>query len=251
MRLEFIVGGVQKGGTTALHRLMKKHPELRMPRGKETPFFFSEKIDWTAPDYGVLHAVYGPPRPRTRVYGQATPNTIFLSAAHPRIRAYNPEMKFILLFRDPIQRAFSQWKMFRYRKAEPLTFSEAIREGRRRVAEAPVGSQPYRYFSYVERGFYAAQLERLLSCFPREQMLLLRNEELRNQEAATLVRISDFLGIGHDWRPVHERASLSGPDTGERLAPADHAYLREVFADDHRRFVEMTGLGADWMAPLS
>jgi hypothetical protein len=249
VRIGAIVAGVQKGGTTALHRRMKKNPEIGMPRGKESWFFFSEKVDWAAPDYDSLHERHNWAKRRVKIHGEATPNVIFLDQSHARIKAYNADMKLILLFRDPIERAFSQWKMFRYRRIERLSFSDAIREGRQRPAMQDPTSGRYKRYSYVERSLYARQLENLLQHFPREQMLLLMNEELRHKPDETLGRISQFLGVTNTWPDVGETRSLSGPDTGERITPEDHAYLRELFAEDHARFVEMTGLGGHWMRP--
>ncbi|MGP3699493.1 hypothetical protein [Rhodobacter sp. NSM] len=73
-------------------------------------------------------------------------------------------MCLILPLRDPVERAHSHWRMEVARGNESLSFSEAIREGRARVARNG------RVFTYVERGFYGAQLERLETCFPREQV---------------------------------------------------------------------------------
>lgn len=247
MKVDVIVAGVQKGGTTALHRRMKKHPEIGMPRGKESYFFFSDKVDWDNPDYTPMHERYVRRRPTTKIYGEATPNTIFLEVSHPRIRVYNPEMKFIILFRDPIDRAFSQWKMFRYRRIEKMPFSEAIREGRNRPAMQDPDSGRYKRYSYVERGLYAKQLTSMLDNFPREQFIWFDNKELRDQPERTLASIAGFLGVADTWPEVYERQSLSGPDTGEKISGEDHAYLRELFAEDHAKFVEMTGLGANWM----
>lgn len=228
---------------------MKKNPEIGMPRGKESYFFFSPKVDWNNPDYEPLHERFVRRRPTTKIYGEATPNTIFLEKSHERIYRYNPDIKLIILFRDPIDRAFSQWRMFRYRRIETLSFSDAIRTGRERPAMSDPESGRYKRYSYVERGFYHAQLTNLLRFFPREQLLLLQTEDLRHAPEATLGRVSEFLGVADTWPEVHERKSLSGPETGERISAEDHAHLREVFAEDHRRFVEATGLGAHWMTP--
>jgi hypothetical protein len=90
-----------------------------------------------------------------------------------RIAAYNPRMRLILIFRDPIERAWSHWKMEYARGAETESFAWSIRDGRSRVDAGSVRAGLHRVYSYVERGFYGAQVERLLALFPREQVLFL------------------------------------------------------------------------------
>src|SRR4051812_28315114 len=107
--VSFLVAGVQKGGTTALFDYLSELPELELPAVKEAHFFDDEQnVDWVAPDYARYHALFSNPG---RTWGEATPIYIYWPNALERIRAYNPAMKLILLFRDPIARAWSQWKM--------------------------------------------------------------------------------------------------------------------------------------------
>ena len=81
------------------------------------------------------------------------------------------------------------------RGLETLPFAEAIREGRRRMDELPPLAAARRVYSYVERGLYSVQVRRALSHFPRDQLLFLRADDLRDDHVATLTRIAAFLGI--------------------------------------------------------
>lgn len=137
MRVEFFVAGVQKGGTTALDAMLRQHPEIAMAREKEVHFFDDESIDWSAPDYGRLHAAYDAGERRLR--GEATPIYTYWPNALERLRAYNPAAKIIVGLRHPAFRALSHWRMETARGVEAFSFSEAIRTGRGRVAAAPNG----------------------------------------------------------------------------------------------------------------
>src|SRR5215203_1796439 len=153
--VSFLIAGVQKAGTTALFEYMRDNPAIGLPAAKELHFFDNETdIDWSRPDYGAYHRFF-PSEPACR--GEATPIYIYWPNSLERIKDYNPEMKLVLLFRDPVSRAWSHWKMEYARGAETEPFSWCIRQGRGRVAGDRDTPGFHRVYSYVERGFYGRQ----------------------------------------------------------------------------------------------
>src|SRR5262249_262451 len=106
----FVVGGTMKGGTTALSAFLDQHPEIHMARGKETHFFDTDEPfrSGSRPDYGLYHHHFTPDS-GTRLLGDATPIYLYWEAAPARIAAYNPRMKWVLLLRQPAERAHSHW----------------------------------------------------------------------------------------------------------------------------------------------
>jgi hypothetical protein len=248
-RVAFLIGGVQKGGTTALFRYLRDIPSLSLAPVKETHFFDDETgVDWSAPDYGRYHAMFDDFDGRPR--GEATPIYVYWPNCLERIAGYNPTMKLVLLFRDPVQRAWSQWKMEFARGWESEPFAWCIREGRARVdsAEAPGF---HRIYSYVERGFYGAQLEHVLRLFPRDQLLLLRSDELDRRPDETLARLCRFVGAAPPAGSVTPRRELTAKDIdyGQPMTEADAAYLRGLYRDDLTLFGQRSGLEVrDWTA---
>ena len=239
-KVEFLIAGVQKGGTTALFDYLRDHPQLNLAPEKEVHFFDDEAQNWSAPDYDAFHARFAPAGPG-RISGEATPIYIYWPDSLERIRAYNPEMKLILLFRDPIARAWSQWRMEHARGAESEPFAWCIREGRDRLADS---EKPgfHRVYSYVERGFYAAQLRRILELFPREQILILRSADLDQHPAEVLGQVFEFLGVSPQKNVSPRRVHVTAPPpAGERITQADVTHLKAVFADDVREFRNLTG----------
>lgn len=237
-RVNFLVAGAQKGGTTALHLYLAEDPAFAMCRVKEAHFFDDERLDWRAPDYAAYEALFPPPSERPS--GEATPIYIYWRPALERIARYNPEMRFVLLLRDRVQRAWSHWRMEVARGLETRPFGWCIREGRARVAEAPGGQ--HRVFSYVERGFYADQLERLFRLFPRTQVLVLRSDELKADPGGTLNRIRGFLNLP-EGPPPPPRLAHVGPalPPGLDLRPEDADYLRGIYAADDARLATLAG----------
>lgn len=210
--VRFVIGGVQKGGTTALAHYLGRQPGVSLPRDKEAHVFDAGDFDDEAPtalvDAGFLPKFES--ATTTRLHGDATPIYLFLPQAIDRIARYNPAMRWIILLRDPAERAVSHHHMERLRGHERWPLPLALLLERRRLQRA-AGSlaegSSLRIHSYRARGDYAAQLDALFARFPREQVLLLRSEDLRASPDATLSRVCDFLGMqapvaGADYAPV-------------------------------------------------
>lgn len=241
--VRFLIAGVQKCGTSALDAYLRRHPALEMATPKEAHFFDRETgVDWRAPDYGPLHAHYGAEGP---MRGEATPITLYWTPAHYRVLRYNPDMKFVLMFRDPVERAWSHWKMNRANGWETLSFSEAIRAGRMRVLDEPGPSGLSRRLSYVERGYYARQIRELAKLFPLGNMLFLSQEELSRSPDTVLAKVTAFLGVDRLESVTPERVNMSRWIEAEPLSDEDRAYLDGLYAADQILFREMTGLKLD------
>lgn len=239
-RVSFVVAGAQKAGTTALYDHMTDDPAIGLSDVKEVHFFDDESIDWSAPDCARYHAHFAPEAPAIR--GEATPIYLYWPKALERIAAYNPAMKLIVMLRDPVQRAWSHWKMEYARGVETRPFAWCIREGRQRLFQGePWGV--HREFSYVERGFYGEQVERLLSLFPREQMLVLEAQDLRSDPSSVLTRTSAFLGAPPP-PPATPRAVHVGRemDYGADLGAEDIAFLHRLYARDLEKLADLTGV---------
>jgi hypothetical protein len=238
--VNFLVAGVQKGGTTALYDYLAEQGGVALSREKEVHFFDDEAQDWDRPDYGAYHAQFEPAEGRP--CGEATPIYCYWPKALERIAAYNPAMRLVLLLRDPVARAWSHWRMEYARGAERQPFAWCIREGRLRLFEVePWGH--HREFSYVERGFYGEQLERMLALFPREQVLVLRAEVLRADPAPVLAKVRRFIGAKPAPAPAAREVHVGREmDYGSELTPQDADYLRSLYARDQARLGALAGL---------
>ena len=160
-----------------------------------------------------------------------------------RIHNYNPQIKLVILLRNPIDRAFAHWNMQRFKDREPLDFLDALKEEPRRIAG--LLQIESRRFAYVDRGFYSVQLERVFKFFPREQIHLVKFEDFRDRKQETLDSIFDFLevkrirvGLDKDRNVVpYERA----------MKPEERKYLAEVFSADVAKLEKMIGWNlAEW-----
>jgi len=249
-RIAVFFAGVQKGGTTTLHEYLRGHPAMSPPHVKELHHFDDEARNWAnGADLARLEAAFtGGDAGRLRY--DATPIHGFWPPALLRIRAYNPAARLVWIFRDPVARAFSHWRMERARGEETLSFAQAIREGRARIAHEPPLARPLRVHSYVERGFYGQQVANGLALFPRAQHLFLTSEELDANPDATLARLAAFLDIAPFAPGQGLRAHVGVPMPEEAPSPADRALLLGLWRQDLARFSALTGLcSARWLAP--
>ena len=242
-RLDFIVPGAQKSGTTALHYFLGKHPQIALPDRQELHFFDEEAVFARQPvDYELLHGRFGPVASST-IAGEVTPSYFYWKPAMERIRNYNPQIKLVILLRNPIDRAFAHWNMQRFKDREPLDFLPAVREEPRRIAQ-PLSIESRR-FAYVVRGFYSAQLERVFNFFPREQVKIVKFENFRDRKQETLDRIFDFLGVRR-LRVTRDRDRNVVPYE-RAMTSEERKYLLEVFSAEITKLERLLGWDlADW-----
>ena len=241
-RLDFIVAGAQKSGTTALHYFLKRHPQIALPDRQELHFFDDEEIFSGPVDYESLHRHF-PPVARSAIVGECRPSYLYWKPAMERIRNYNPLIKLIILLRNPIDRAFAHWNMQRFKDREPLDFLDALKEEPRRIAQ-PLMIESRR-FAYVDRGFYSEQLERVFQFFPREQVRIVKFEDFRDRKQETLDGIFEFLGV-KPLRAVRDKDRNVVPyERG--MTPEERKYLWTIFAVEIAKLEQMLGWDcSDW-----
>lgn len=233
MKVNFVIGGTQKGGTSALDAFLRQHPHICMPTDlKEVHFFDREEMfRGTKPDYDKYHAHFRC-KSGAKVVGEASPIYMYWNNAPERIWSYNPAMKWIMILRNPVDRAYSAWNMERNRGADSLSFEQAIEQEAERCREAlPL---QHRIYSYIDRGFYSSQLRCIFNIFGREKCLVLLNEDLQQDHQGTLNRIFAFLGltgsISMDGGRVFEQAYEQPlpPSMKHKLTGVFHFEIREL-----------------------
>ena len=251
-RLDFIVVGAQKSGTTALHYFLRKHPQIALPERQELHFFDDDDIFSRPVDYDLLHRQFRPlagstllrlATARQAIAGEVTPSYLYWKPAMERIWNYNRQIKLIILLRNPVDRAFAHWNMQRFKNREPLDFLDALKEEPRRIAQ-PLTIESRR-FAYVDRGFYSGQLERVFKFFPREQVHFVKFEGFRDRKQETLDGVFEFLGV-KPLRRIRDKDRNIVPY--ERTITAEEReYLSEVFSAEITKLEQMLGWDcSDW-----
>lgn len=243
---DFFIAGPPKAGTTALHVALANHPDLFMSTVKEPKYFLcsdqppanqqgpgdahsAQEWVWRRAEYEALFEA----APEGTLRGESTPFYLSDVGAQARIKLERPDAKFIVVLRDPIDRAHSNWAHLWADGLEPVAdFVTACRleEQRREAGWAP-------FWRYLTLGRYGRHLQGLLVLFPAEQVHWLRYRQLVDDPVGALEGICAFLGVDPgviddvppanvssyvqpSWRSqVLQNAVRAGASVGRRFPP--------------------------------
>ncbi|MEE4662051.1 MAG: sulfotransferase [Halieaceae bacterium] len=210
--LDFIIIGAQKSATTALYAYLREHPQIAMPAAKEAPFFDGDISD--APAWEAFSARHFPAPAETsdQLWGKASPQYMGHPEAPARIARLMPQTRLVAILRDPVERAWSHYQMCRRREVELRDFEAAMdhcltlqQQCRARVATPPRHTLGYESEAafYLAWSEYGRILQQYLFHFPREQILVLTTQELKQDPAAALDRVLAFIGLAPGFRPAN------------------------------------------------
>jgi hypothetical protein len=184
-----VVIGAQKCGTSGLHYHLSLHPEVSMSRPKELNFFIAERAWPRGPEWYARHF-----DPQAKVRGESSPNY----TAYPhhmgvpeRMHPLIPDARLIYVVRDPLERIAAHWVHNYAKRREKGDLRATL-------------SHPNT--SYLLRSQYHMQLQQFLNHYPREQILVLEQDDFRRDRSATLRTVFEFVGIDPDFtHPNFER----------------------------------------------
>jgi hypothetical protein len=241
---DFVILGTQRGGTTSLYDWMTGHPSVVPATKKEVHYF-------------DLHYARGEPWYRThfpvarpgRVTGEASPYLLVHPLAPERCGRDLPEStQFIVVLREPVERAVSHYWHERRLKAEtePLAAALALEESRLAGEEerlrAGGRSFAHFHFSYATRGRYAEQLERWFAHVDRSRILVVESEAMFSDAAAS-ARIIEWLGLAPMASPFPalNEAHRTVDEAGAAADAEALRHLEESFQPDNERLFELLG----------
>lgn len=248
-----LIIGAQKSGTTALASFLAEHPDICVAPAKEVHLFDAPDFEESREFCDARYAAAFPNFRGQAIVLEATPIYMYLPIAIERIRRYNDAIRLIAILRHPSERAVSHYAMERRRHTESLPLGAALlaepfRLWRRRGDLA--WDSAVRTKSYVDRGFYSRQIAHLTACFPRQQLLLLRTEDLREHHEATLETVYRFLGVARpDSLPI-ARAIRPDDSAAAAIDVRPSAWVSTLLALIFRREIgrleALSGLACPW-----
>lgn len=180
-----VVIGAMKGGTTSLHQYMNLHPEIFMSKLKELDFFVEEKR-WRRGETWYRRQFAG--AGTAQVCGESSPNYTKwprFPGVPERMVKLLPRARLIYVLRDPVRRTYSHY-------VHNLSNGRERRDIREAFAE-------FEGNNYVMSSRYELQLQRFLAHYPRESMLLLTQETLRDDRRAVMREVFEFLEVDPDF----------------------------------------------------
>jgi hypothetical protein len=201
-RPSFICVGAGKAGTTWLWEMLRLHPDVYLPDVKEIHYFNDiayEGSDVRNPNFrkpvGWYLRFFSPARPG-QVCGEISPSYLWSATAPDAIHAFDPEMRILIMLRDPVDRLFSSY-LFGQQKGEigQVSFEEALQSVDYLLDRAPCSGSVARY----------------LELFGRDRVKVVFHEDLSADPRGLLLDVEAFLGVG-PFVPdeVTERRNVTG-----------------------------------------
>jgi len=185
---DFIGIGAQRAGTTRLYEFFKQHPEICMPRHRKEVHYFDRYYNKGERWYRSLFD-----NCKGKTTGEITPAYIYDERCAERIHKVRPDVKLIAVLRNPVERAYSQFKFTVREKKYSGSFSYFI------------GS----YEDAVKRGLYYEQISRYLGYFPKESLKILLFEDMVANPVKQLSEVFAFLGVDTSFTPVHTEQKVN------------------------------------------
>lgn len=198
---DLVIIGAQRCGTTSLFNYLTQHPNFHPSYPKEVNYFtlyYARGADWYRSHFPLMRT-----RDRARragrafVAGEATPYYIYHPRGPHRMADLIPDVRLILLLRCPVDRAYSHYHYEVKKGIETLSFEEAVAQEEDRLngelarfqEDAAYWGFAHHHFSYLARGRYAEQVSALFEHFDREQVLILRSEDLYSHTIEVLKQV--------------------------------------------------------------
>jgi hypothetical protein len=256
----FIVIGAQRCGTTSLFRALSAHPQAAPPVFRKGINYFDLNYHRGPGWYRGHFPVAQVARWRALRYGEpaafeASGYYLYHPLALPRIASDLPKVKLVVMLRDPVERAYSAYRHEYARGYERETFERAIElEAQRLAGEADkmrddpaYESFSHRHHSYLHRGCYADQLERVFQLFPREQVHVIFSESYFACPELEYGRLLDFLGL-RGFAPVF---GVHNARPGPPMAAGIRRALEAYYAPHNERLASLLGETLPWASPAT
>jgi hypothetical protein len=258
---DFLIIGTQRGGTTSLFHYLQIHPCINPAVNKDLHFFdrkYSKGLAWYRGHFPTAIEKYYSQRlhGRTFLTGEASPSYLFYPHAPRRVAKALPQVKLIVMLRNPVSRAYSQYNHAVELGHETLTFEEAIQSEEERVAREQKKiledeyyySEDYKHRSYLTKGIYVDQLQSWMGLFPEGQFLILKSEEFYARPAAVFKRVLTFLGVPGTELEMEQKEykNYNNNVYSAKMEPEMRKRLVEYFRPHNARLYDFLGIDFDW-----
>lgn len=224
----FLIVGAQKAGTTNLWSVLNQHPDIEMHPSKEL-HYFDRHINYPQHDW-----YRGQFLDNDKLTGEATPSYCFWPGAVERIHEFDPDIKLVMILRDPVKRAISQYWMEVHGGHEDLLGYRGLIPIEERMASHHAKDLQYSLYhhSYFLRGLYYLQLDNIYKYFPKDQVHVMLLEDYMADSKAELLTLERFLHVHHfrqyDVTPAMRKGDYDLAAAPERVFGGLENYYRHA-----------------------
>ena len=253
---DFIIIGESNCGTTSLYNYMIQHPAIKPALSKEINFF-----NWSYDKPQNWYSAHFPTKFKKKISknickkpfltGEATPLYLFNSQVPKRMFETIPNVKIIIVLRNPVDRAYSHYHDLGVRLGgEKRTFDDAIRSELKILEEKNYVTTDYdgnftdRLYQYVVRGIYLDHLKIWMDMFPVKQFLILKTEELEKNPSEILNSVFKFLSL-HNYDKINfeEKHNVS---KYEPMNEQSRKILKQFFKPHNERLYKFLKRDFEW-----
>ena len=254
---DFIIFGVSRSGTTSLYQYLSQHPNIEPSVVKELRFFdmyFDRGINWYRMNFPSKWQKFVFTKLKHKKFITGEASGAYLQNPHTpkRIHNLNPNMKLILLLRNPVDRAFSHYIRKIKNGSEKLSFEEVIEKEKSRInGEHEKMEKNEKYYSpiyhslaYITTGLYAIRLKHWLKYFSMRQILILENGEFLREPEKVYNQAIKFLDLP-EWKLSTYR-KFSKQDLNIEMNPKTREKLLEYCKPFNEELYSLIGKRFDW-----
>jgi len=245
---DFLIIGVQKGGTSTLFNLLSKHKQIQMPIKKEIHYFdnnYYKCKEWYLAHFPLMN------KEKQFITGEASPYYIFHPKAAERIKKDFPNIKIIVLLRNPVMRAYSHFQMEKRRGDERIhDFIGALNIEKERLniplesfSNPRFKSFNHQHFSYLARGNYINQLKTWHQYFDKKNLLVLSSEEYFTDQQKVLDKVFDFLEL---TRMNIKLSVRQNKGHYQKISDEQRQYLNNYFYTSNIELEKLLGQKFSW-----
>lgn len=263
---DFMIIGAAKAGTTSLFQYLSQHPDILPSKNKEPKFFAmgnqKKGLNEYLKNFPLKNEAEG------KLTFEATPTYLYLERAPKQISHFFKDQKYIVILRDPVERAYSHWNFFhtspyaeKVNLVDNRSFEEAVHD------ELNPDVKVHKYKKYIKKGMYAEQLQNWFSYIDRDRFLILDTHDLKTNPKLVLNDITEYLCLppffddfkmsnkteGEKWKAesVEDKKILKTYNVNtyhNSLKPETEKKLREIFAQPDANLKQLTGRNFSWFA---
>jgi len=249
---DFIIIGTARSGSTSLYYNICQHPCVLSAAYDELGFFdsnFHLGLNWYRSLFPTLFSKWiVKQKKQFAITGEDTPFYIWNPLVAKRILKIIPNIKLIVLFRNPVDRAYSNYHLGVRAGSEKLSFEDAIQMELKKLDKIndEIEQDVNKYTtprSYIAKGFYADQLKIWLELFSSEQLMIVSTEDLESNPQKTLDRIYNFLKIPKNHKLIPEKQKIA---SYPKMKNKTREFLIDLYKKNNAELFTMIGQKFDW-----
>lgn len=236
-KLDFLVIGTQKGGTTSIIPHFNQHPDIFMC---ENELHFFDKIKYIE-NYEIYHKNFTKDKDtQNKFIGEKTPSYCYLQFAIDRIYNYNPDIKLVFILRDPIKRAYSEWNMYKNNFDFKKPFLESIKE----IETVQLSEIKQNGYWALQRGYYLEQIEYILSKFKKENLYIGISEKIKKNPLQEYNNIFEFFNL-NKLTNLDVNLEVRKGNYNKEITENEFEYMKNLYSERTKKLFDFLGYEID------